>query len=410
MLEFLICSMLTILPDYLYRHYAQGKRWGYELTLFSVWYELRWGITACAVLTLSLLTMIFYYHPSTKNVTSIFRTLTILSEASGRVAEVYVKSNQKVAAGEPLFRLDNALQAAAVETARRQVSELDAALVVAQSELAAAEGQVDQAESALKQAEEELFRNTALMERNAGVVTQREIDRLQNTVDARAGSLDAANANRDAVKSKIATLLPAQKASAQAALDQAQITFEKTVVRAGVDGTIVQFDLNPGDFVSPLMRPAGILVPEGSGRGRFIAGFDQLSVQVIRPGMVGEITCFSQAFVIIPVVVTNVQDVIASGQFRPTDQLRGVEETAQPGTITVTMEPLFEGGADAIPPGSKCIANGYTSFHDRLDEPGLSTGTFIFYHVVDTVGVVHAAVLRIQALLLPMQTLVLSGH
>jgi hypothetical protein len=31
-------------------------------------------------------------------------------------------------------------------------------------------------------------------------------------------------------------------------------------------------------------------------------------------------------------------------------------------------------------------------------------------HAVDAVGLVHAAILRIQALLLPIQTLVLSGH
>jgi hypothetical protein len=34
MLELLLCSMLTILPDYLYRRYAQGKRLGKEITFF----------------------------------------------------------------------------------------------------------------------------------------------------------------------------------------------------------------------------------------------------------------------------------------------------------------------------------------------------------------------------------------
>jgi len=31
-------------------------------------------------------------------------------------------------------------------------------------------------------------------------------------------------------------------------------------------------------------------------------------------------------------------------------------------------------------------------------------------HAIDTIGVVHAMILRIQALLLPVQTLVLGGH
>ena len=37
MLELLLCSLVTILPDYLYRRYAQGKRLGKEITLYSVW-------------------------------------------------------------------------------------------------------------------------------------------------------------------------------------------------------------------------------------------------------------------------------------------------------------------------------------------------------------------------------------
>ncbi|MBX8828332.1 HlyD family secretion protein, partial [Ochrobactrum sp. SFR4] len=51
MLEFLLCSMVTILPDYLFRRYGQGKLIGQHITLYSVWFELRWGITACLILT-----------------------------------------------------------------------------------------------------------------------------------------------------------------------------------------------------------------------------------------------------------------------------------------------------------------------------------------------------------------------
>ncbi len=82
MLELLLCSFVTVLPDYLYRRYAQGKRVGREITLYSVWYELRWGITACLMLTVGLITIIFYYHPQTKLAVSYFRTVPILSEGS----------------------------------------------------------------------------------------------------------------------------------------------------------------------------------------------------------------------------------------------------------------------------------------------------------------------------------------
>ena len=61
-------------------------------------------------------------------------------------------------------------------------------------------------------------------------------------------------------------------------------------------------------------------------------------------------------------------------------------------------------------PGSSCIANAYTSNHDRLDNEELGTGERLFLHVVDTVGLVHAIVLRLQVLVLPIKQLVFSGH
>ena len=90
MLELLLCSLLTILPDYLYRRYVQGRRLGKEITFYSVWFELRWGISACLILTVSLITVIFYNHPSTSNVTLFFRTVPILPETNGRVAEIFI--------------------------------------------------------------------------------------------------------------------------------------------------------------------------------------------------------------------------------------------------------------------------------------------------------------------------------
>ena len=64
-----------------------------------------------------------------------FRTITILPETGGRVAETFVDLNQKVAAGQPLFRLDSTAQEAAVEANRRKIAEVEADMVVAQAQL-----------------------------------------------------------------------------------------------------------------------------------------------------------------------------------------------------------------------------------------------------------------------------------
>src|SRR5262245_56048293 len=133
MLELLLVSLFTVVPDYLFRRYAQGKRLGQEITLYSVWFELRWGITTCLILTVLLITTVFYNHPSTKNVTLFFRTVPIVPETNGRVAETFVGFSGQVTAGAPIFRLDSSKQQAAVEAARHKVAELDAQAVVAQA-------------------------------------------------------------------------------------------------------------------------------------------------------------------------------------------------------------------------------------------------------------------------------------
>ncbi len=410
MLEFLLCSLVTIFPDYLLRRFVQGKRWGRQINFFSMWYELRYGLTSCAILTVSLITVIFYYHPSTTNVASFFRTVTILSEGGGRVEEVFVGNHQEVAAGAPLFRLDGSSQRAAAETAARRIAEIEAASIVGQSELAAARGVASQAEAAYRQTLDELARKRALQERGSSAVSEREVERLGNLLNVRKGAVDSAIAGERAVSAKLEMLLPAQKASAEAALAQSRTEIEKLTVHAGVAGTIQQFTLRVGDYVNPILRPAGILVPADAGRGRFQAGFGQISAQVIRPGMIAEITCISKPFTIIPMVVTEVQDVIPTGQIRPSDQLIDPQDRARPGTLTVFLEPLYEGQADAVPPGSKCIANAYTNNHALFEDEDLGFGRRLFLHMVDTVAVVHALILRIQALALPVRTLVFSGH
>jgi multidrug resistance efflux pump len=405
----MFCSMLTILPDYLYRRYVQGKRFGKEITFFSVWYELRWGITACLMLTISLITMIFYFHPTTSSAALYFRTVPILPEGSGRVAEVKVGFSQAVRKGDVLFTLDSSKQQAALETAKRKAAEVDAALATAQSDVAKAEAQVQEAKANHQQAKDELDTKSELQRRNPGIVPQRDIEKLQVLVDQRQAGIDAATAVKDTAALQVTTLLPAQKASAEAALDQAQVDLDKTIVRAGVDGRVEQFLVRTGDVVNQLMRPAGVLIPEGAGRKILQAGFGQIEAGVMKEGMVAEATCISKPWVIIPMVVTTVQDYIAAGQFQTGQQLLEAQNAVQPGTILTFLEPLYNGGLDGVTPGSACIVNAYTSNHEEINAKETSTGRAIALHVVDGVGLVHALLLRIQALLMPIKTLVLNG-
>src|ERR1700751_5515650 len=235
MLELMLCSLFTLVPDYLYRRYVQGKRIGKEITLFSMWYELRWGITGCLMLTVLLITMIFYYHPTTSSAALFFRTVPIVPEGSGRVAEVKVDYSVPVKKGDVLFTLDSSKQRAAAETAKRKIAEVDAQLAAAKVDVIKAEAQLQQANSDYKQAKDELDVKSDLQRRNPGIVPQRDIDKLRVLVDGRQAAIDAATAARQSAEVQVSTVLPASRASAEAELAQAEVELDKTVIRAGVD-------------------------------------------------------------------------------------------------------------------------------------------------------------------------------
>lgn len=410
MLELLFCSLLTIVPDYLYRRYAQGKRLGKEITFYSVWFELRWGITSCLLLTVGLITVIFYNHPSTQNVTLFFRTVPIVPEINGRVSEVYVGVSGPVSKGGPLFRLDSSKQEAAAESARRKIAETEAEIKVAQTDVMKTEGQILESKSAYQQTLDELETKQELQRRNSGNVAFRDIEKLQVALEGRKGAIAAATAAKEQAEERIATLLPAQKASAEAALAQAEVELQKTIIRAGVDGRVEQFVLRPGDMVNPMMRPAGVLIPSGAGQRVLHAGFGQIEAQVMKVGMIAEVTCASKPWTIIPMVVTEVQDYVATGQFRGGEQLIDVQQVTKPGTLLVSLEALYKGGLEGVTAGSSCIANAYSNNHDAIASK--ETGFFkrVALHVVDALALVHALILRLQALVFPFQTLVFGGH
>ena len=130
----------------------------------------------------------------------------------------------------------------------------------------------------------------------------------------------------------------------------------------------------------------------------------------MKVGMVADAACISKPWKIIPMVVTGVQDYIAAGQFRGGEQLVEAQQVQNPGTILAFLEPIYEGGLDGVTPGSSCVVNAYTSNHELIASK--ETGAFKRFalHAVDATGLVHAMLLRIQALLLPIKTLVLGGH
>ena len=68
--------------------------------------------------------------------------------------------------------------------------------------------------------------------------------------------------------------------------------------------------------------------------------------------MIAEVACVSKPWTIIPMIVTNVQNFIAAGQFRGGEQLIDAQQVTKPGTLLVFLEPLYKGGLDGVTPAA----------------------------------------------------------
>jgi multidrug resistance efflux pump len=181
-------------------------------------------------------------------------------------------------------------------------------------------------------------------------------------------------------------------------------------VRAGVDGRVYQFVLRVGDIIqpAPLFKAAGILIPDNAGQDRLLAGFDSIEAQVLQVGMAAEATCMTKPMAVIPLVVINVQSVIAAGQITATDQLTDLSRF-KPGTVTVALAPLYDGVLDDVPPGSSCIVNAYSNNHDLIASGKVGTLEKIYLHGIDAVALIHALIIRLQAIVMPLKVLVFAN-
>jgi hypothetical protein len=109
-------------------------------------------------------------------------------------------------------------------------------------------------------------------------------------------------------------------------------------------------------------------------------------------------------------VVTGRQDFIAAGQVKSAEQLLDVQQITRPGTLTILLEPLYQGGLDGVTAGSTCIGNAYTNNHELLARKDIGVFRRLYLHAIDSIGIVHAAILRLQALVLPIKVLVGAAH
>lgn len=204
---------------------------------------------------------------------------SVAPRVRGLVAEVLVRDNQTVRAGQPLIRLDPEEYAAQVAARQGDVAMAAAAVVSAEAALsrlgaenALAAAGVREAETAIAAQDAQAARAQADWKRyeallDSGTIARRDAERIHaEAISAQAAASRARAAlsvsrNQAAVtESRRAELTAAvaqakaAHARAAAALDLARQDQAHTVIRAPVDGVVGDRRANPGDYVQPGTR------------------------------------------------------------------------------------------------------------------------------------------------------------
>lgn len=176
----------------------------------------------------------------------------IAANVSGRVIAVEVKENQRVKAGDVLFRLDAANFATSVDAAQAQLSGAIADAQSLRADFRQNQSEVSRAEAQLSYARSEAGRQRSLLKE--GISSQAQVDSADLAVRTAQDSIAAARAKAASVAARLPggspDALPSARRAA-AALTQARIALDDTVVRAPQDGVVTKVNqLQVGSYVT----------------------------------------------------------------------------------------------------------------------------------------------------------------
>src|SRR5260370_37105881 len=183
--------------------------------------------------------------------------IELAAKVVGKVAWIGVDKGDKVKAGQVLVRLEDDEYRARLMESKGQLETLKARLAQAEhgsrpEEIAKAKADVDQARVDQENARVTLTRTSDLVRQ--GVLSKQALDDAQARYDgaaAKVASLDRAyELVRLGPRQEEIDALRAQVNQAQGTLNYAQVQLDNTVIRAPIDGTILERNVERGEFVT----------------------------------------------------------------------------------------------------------------------------------------------------------------
>ena len=171
---------------------------------------------------------------------------------SALVEEVHVTNNQRVAAGDPLFRLNTDDFELVLAAAEADLQSARQAVGAAQANVAATEASVKSAQARQVQAEQDAVRMRSIRAEDPGAISERRIQAAEASLAAAVASVEAAEANLEKARQDLGALGEDnfRILQAEVAIADAQLNISRSQVYAPADGVVTDVRLDVGNFAS----------------------------------------------------------------------------------------------------------------------------------------------------------------
>ena len=239
-------------------------------------------IAAILAIIAGAVAFMYYYgrSRSTENAYINADVVNVASQVNGRVIAVYVKDNQRVHKGDPLFDIDPQPFTIALERAQADLATAKQKAREDNAEVEAARALVAQAETDFANARGTYARDKELVDQH--FLSQQSLDDAQTRMQALQATLEQARAKlTKALSVPVKTSERGDVLRAQAAIDQATLDLAHTHVTASENGQISNLTLTAGSLVG-IGVPLFALIEDNS--FHIDANFKETELPGIHPG------------------------------------------------------------------------------------------------------------------------------
>ena len=256
---------------------------------------LKFGVMA-AVPLLLIVAAVWYFlandrYVSTDNAYVRQDKVSVSAQVAGDIVEVGVRENQRIKAGDLLFRIDPEPFKIAIAQADAAIASAQVKVVGLETELGSKGVDIRGAAEDVTFFEDQLRRESALMER--GFTTRAQLESAQHDLSDARSKLAEAQGKANEARAALATapVAPGVNPGVLAALAQkrkAELDLKRSIVRAPVGGTVSQASsLQIGELMMTGLPAVTIVVSDG---GWVEANFKETDLAQMRVGQPAKLT------------------------------------------------------------------------------------------------------------------------